>query len=88
MIEERYGDRLHPRSDFQEEAHLFMGSDLVRGNVCVAPELRSWMAEELNGEVAIAKERRQAREERQLTRAPAVADAPTGGPKGKDGKPR
>eukprot|EP00959_Pyramimonas_sp_CCMP1952_P311458 6518229-Pyramimonas_sp.AAC.1 len=48
----------------------FAGSDLVRSNVCAAPELHDWIAQEFAKEVPATKERRGAREERNANRQP------------------
>lgn len=70
MIEERYSSRLHGASELSEEAHLFLGTHSSRGNVCMDPALRDWIAGQLRDDASIAKERRKAREERQMQRAP------------------
>ena len=45
--------------------------DESRGNICVAPALRDHLAQELQKEMAVAKERRKAREESQFAREAA-----------------
>ena len=47
---------------------LYMGTDEVRGNICIAPSLNTWIGEELHREALAAKEQRKAREERALGR--------------------
>ncbi len=80
MIEEKYADRLRSQHEMSEEAHLLLGTRSSRGNVCMDPALREWISSELRDEAAIAKERRKAREERQLQRPPpADAEAKGGG---------
>ena len=65
--EERYRDRLEGQGGQEvQEAHLFYGTQLMRGTVCVSPLLREHIADELRKETAVTKERRKAREERQL----------------------
>ena len=48
------------------ETSIFMGTRAARSGICVCPALTEWVAEQLRAEVAVAKERRQAREERAL----------------------
>ena len=73
MIEENYASRLNSKSgQLSEEHHLFTATRQSQGNVCMCPALREWMAEELKGEAAIHKERRKAREERELLRQPGA----------------
>ena len=80
MIEEKYSEKLRSQNGLSEEAHLFLGTNTARGNVCMDPRLREWISGELRDEAAIAKERRKAREERQLLRTPTTeADAKGGG---------
>ena len=55
--------------DLAVDTHLFLGGGSVRGNTCVQASLAEWLALELSREAAILKERRKAREERNL-RAP------------------
>ena len=50
--------------DDRIESDLFLGAGESRGNICVCPALRQWIAEEMKAEAAVAKERRKAREER------------------------
>ena len=84
MIEDKYSERLLAGSEISPEtAHLFLGTHSSRGNVCMSPALRDWVATELRDEAAILKERRKAREERQLNRPPA--NHADGGKKGKKG---
>ena len=45
-----------------------MGSQLTRGNVCVCPLLQEWASAQLAKEQALLKERRKAREERDLAK--------------------
>ena len=83
MIEEKYAEKMEGEEGHRAEAHLFLGSSSSRGNVCVDPSLRSWIAEEMRGEAAVLKERRKAREERMLTRSPGGHDEKPPGKKGK-----
>ena len=57
-----------------DEAFLFVNVGPSRALTCVAPELKEWISEELRKEASILKERRKAREERELQRG-----APGGG---------
>ncbi len=85
MIEEKYSDRLRSTNDMSDEVHLFLGTHSSQGNVCMDPALRAWISTELKDEAAINKERRRAREERQLQRAPPARETPQGGDPGKGG---
>ena len=67
--EERYRDQLG--GEDSENHHLYMGTDLTRGNVCVCPSLSDYVKDALAKEYQIAKERRKAREERSLARPKA-----------------
>jgi len=70
LVEERYKDR-RPGSfeghDAEADFHLYAGSE-TRGILRVAPALSKWVAEQLQCEAAVAKERRKACEERALAR--------------------
>eukprot|EP00959_Pyramimonas_sp_CCMP1952_P031453 659610-Pyramimonas_sp.AAC.1 len=44
--EQRRRDRIIGSED-KVDSHFFLGSDLVRGNVRMAPELQDWIAQEL-----------------------------------------
>jgi hypothetical protein len=69
MQEERYRDRMAPNVDQgNADAHLILGSDLMRGNVCVCPRLSEHLKDQLVAEWSVAKERRKAREERELAK--------------------
>lgn len=70
MVEEKYKDRILSSMGEAEpsEQHLFSGTQGTRANLCICPALQSWIAEEMGKESAILKERRKAREERQLAR--------------------
>jgi hypothetical protein len=61
------------------DSHLFYGTRLMQGTICVCPLLKEHIAEELHKETQVSKERRKAREERALARPKAK-----GGPKEKD----
>ena len=80
--EERYRERVANPDQAGVDRHLFMSSGKVRGNLCICPDLQSWVTAELTRESAIAKERRKAREERALASG-GGADAahPRPGPK-------
>ena len=68
VAEERYRDKVAGNSEDRIDSNLARGSDLVRGNLCVMPDLTQWIATELSKEYAVMKERRKAREERTLAR--------------------
>ena len=53
-------------SDAQSEKKLLMSMGMP--SYCMSPELKDYLSTELSKEAAVAKERREAREERQLTR--------------------
>ena len=53
-----------------DERHLMMGQRSVRGNAIVCPALLQHLSDELKAEAAVSKERRKAREERELARKP------------------
>ena len=75
MVEERWRERVAGATDdLTAEATLFSGA-FSRGTICVCPALQAWIAEELKKESAVAKERRKAREERQLGRPPPKGGA-------------
>jgi len=46
------------------ETYIVMGTQATRSVVCVFPALTEWLAGQLRAEAAVAKERREAREER------------------------
>ena len=64
--EERYRDRLSGGAEGSTDNHLYMGTDTVRGCVCVSPQLADFVKTQLTQEYHISKERRKAREERAL----------------------
>ncbi|CAK0884122.1 unnamed protein product, partial [Prorocentrum cordatum] len=66
--EERYRDRLAGGSDSVADNHLYMGTDMIRGCVCVSPQLADFVKDQLSKEHQISKERRKAREERALAK--------------------
>ncbi|CAK0794172.1 unnamed protein product [Prorocentrum cordatum] len=70
--QERYRDRsaggTASVSHDNVDAHLFMGSELTRGGVCACPLLQEWASLQLAKEQALLKERRKAREERELAK--------------------
>ena len=69
-IEEKHADKFSKdaSADAAGERQLFLGSDYSPVMVC--PSLKEWMAEQLKSEAMIMKERRKAREERNLARGP------------------
>ena len=73
--------------DWLDERHVFLGKTRSRGSALVAPELESFVAERLEEQSAVLKERRKAREERALVRGgrpseQAEGDAGRGGRRG------
>ena len=67
--EEKYRDRLlGSLGEEDSERHLFHGASGTRGNLCIAPALQKFIAEEMAKESAVLKERRKAREERSVAR--------------------
>ena len=73
LVEEKYRDRGVPKDSLElvseSEAALFSGSR-SRTTICVCPALSEWIAEEMRKEAAVMKERRKAREERNLAKPP------------------
>jgi len=67
MQEERYADKINGQREGSEEAAIFGGVG-TRGNLCICPELKAHVAEELKAITSVAKERRKAREERALVK--------------------
>ena len=67
----KYRDRGVPKDSLElvSEAALFSGSR-SRTTICVCPALSEWIAEEMRKEAAIMKERKKAREERNLAKPP------------------
>lgn len=55
--------------DWLDERHLFLGGGRSRGHALVSPELEEWVADRLQKESAVLKERSKAREERVLARS-------------------
>ena len=87
MLEEKHTEKLTSRgAGLTEESHLFTGTTIVQGNVCMCPALKEFIANQLKDEAAILKERRKAREERQLHRPPPTGGGGGGGGGGKKGK--
>jgi hypothetical protein len=89
LWEERYGEKLRGVTEgggpagLAEERQLFMGGSRARGRALVDPTLSRWVADRLQEESAILKERRKGREEREL--AASAARPPKGGKKGGGG---
>ena len=69
LQEERNADRVSVAATGSEEAAIFGGTG-TRGNLCICPDLKAHVAEELKAITAVSKERRKAREERALTKVP------------------
>ena len=69
LTEEKWKDRvLGNQNEGASEAAMFSG--VGQRTLCIAPQLQDWMTEELRKESAILKERRKAREERNLLKPP------------------
>ena len=80
LCEERHRDKILGTNDsHRDELYYFTGMATTRG-LKVAPELSSWISEQISRGNAIAKERRKAREERSAARPKRGAKG------GKDGK--
>ena len=77
-----------------DERAVFLGQGKSRGHALVCPDLEAWVAKELSNESAVLKERRKAREERQLASGLApeatatTSDQAGGGGRGGGGKRR
>ena len=67
MVEEKYAAKLRMVDPFVEDGEYFMKTHAGQSNVMMAPALREWIAEQMKADAAVLKERRKAREERQLT---------------------
>ena len=70
MVEEKWRDRVvstDPSGDAEFNIQLFLRGQ-PRGNLCICPLLQKFLSEQLAAENSISKERRKAREERQLAR--------------------
>ena len=76
-IEETLKDKFFD-SDGLGADHFLMSGAPSRANLCIAPSLSAWVAQEAAKESAVLKERRKAREERALLKPKD--------PKGKGGK--
>ena len=50
------------------DSNFYLGTTSTRGAVCICPALQDWISDELRREASIMKERRKAREERELAR--------------------
>ena len=67
LIEEKWKDRFGQSDGSAEDnTHLYLGAQ--HGHICVCPALQAHIADELRKEAAVSKERRKAREERQLAK--------------------
>ncbi|CAK0809174.1 unnamed protein product, partial [Prorocentrum cordatum] len=76
IIEEKYRERTAGAADpVRMDQHLYLGTELVRGNCSVCPALQAWVSQELAQEHAILKERRKAREERAAAQTATKAKA-------------
>ena len=82
MVEERWKERIISDGGGESEfnINLFLRGQ-VRGNLCICPALQTFLSDQVRAENAISKERRKAREERNLLRPPKGAK----GAKDKDG---
>ena len=89
LVEEKWKDCVFgspPTGDIEHDSHLYLGTGMSRGDLCVGPLLQAWIAEQLSAESAILKERRKAREERTLTRGGGGGGGGGGGHNHGDGK--
>ena len=69
VAEARHRNRLQSSTpDASVDTHLYKGTDLVRGNVTLAPLLQKFFKDELAREYARAKELRKCREDRAVAR--------------------
>jgi hypothetical protein len=84
MIEEKYADKLKTKDPLHEDGDYFMRMSMGQSNVCMCPALREWIGEQMKVDSSILKERRKAREERQLQRAPPEPHGKGAGKKNKD----
>ena len=73
MIEERWKEKVMGTIlESLAEQLLFSGA-ASRTNICMCPDLQSWVAAELQKESAMLKERRKAHEERALVKPKGVS---------------
>ncbi len=56
MTQWRWKDRAVNALGMDEPSSLFMGTDAVRGNLCVCPALNVWIGAEMHKEAQSAKE--------------------------------
>ncbi|CAE8585339.1 unnamed protein product, partial [Polarella glacialis] len=89
QLEQKHSERASIRGDVERnealsEHNLMMG--LQQPTYMMSPELRTWISGELSQEAAVLKERRKAREERTLARAPKAKAEPKKGAKGERGE--
>ena len=82
LLEERQRER-NAHGEPDGESYLYSGLAVAGDHTCVSPALREWISEELRKDAALMKERRKAREEREVAK-------PKAGPKrrGKNGGAR
>ncbi|CAK0796418.1 unnamed protein product, partial [Prorocentrum cordatum] len=69
-------------SAWLDEREIFLGQERGRGGALVCPELQTWVADRLQAEAAVLKERRKGREEKILARGvgPGGGDDDSGAP--------
>ena len=68
LLEEKQAAAAATDSTGAEESALFLGAPTSHSAVLVAPDLKLWISQELAREASVLKERRKAREERNLAR--------------------
>ncbi|CAK0814155.1 unnamed protein product [Prorocentrum cordatum] len=73
MIEYKYRDRYLHRvgaagDDLADDEHIYLGTSETRGLMMISPALSSYVADELQKEASVLKERRKVREERSTAR--------------------
>ena len=68
-------------SSWEDDSHLLMGTSETRGNIGICPALQQWLDEENAKEATSAKEKRKAREQRNLAAKARQPDESGGGRK-------
>ena len=70
IIEEKLSGRFEDKNQEASADYYLMSGATSRCQLCICPELKSWLAGELAKESSVLKERRKAREERALLKKP------------------
>jgi hypothetical protein len=71
LVEEKHrdaGSKKTQGDSASSDSHLYLGTTSTRGGLCICPALQDWISDELRREASVMKERRKAREEREIAR--------------------